>query len=50
MQTKPQAPNAKVSTTSGQATKAVPNKHPQPLDTKVLQQVGGGAGFPRGTW
>ncbi len=50
MQTKPQATNAKVSTTSGQATKAEPRKQPQPLDVKVLRQVGGGVGYPKGNW
>jgi hypothetical protein len=50
MQPKPQAPNKKISTTSGQAAKAEPRKQPQPLDAKLLQQVGGGRGFPNGNW
>jgi hypothetical protein len=50
MQTQHQVTNTKVSTPSGPVGKAELHKQPQPLDTKVLQQVGGGVGFPNKNW
>jgi hypothetical protein len=39
-----------VSTKTPQTGAVEPIKQPQPLDAKVLQQVGGGLGYPRNNW
>ena len=52
MQTKHQAPNAKISTPAVKAKKVEPREQPQPLDLKTIQRVGGGRGLglPGGSW
>jgi hypothetical protein len=37
-------------TKTQQAKPVEPTKQPQPLDAKLLSQIGGGRGFPRGNW